>query len=166
MNLIQRFFLKLHNIIRIYFWLFPMKYILQKNIKIGKRFSVKKGFSLIVGKKAKLRIGNGVFFNNRCSINCLKSIKIGNNTIFGENVQLNDSDHQFKLNEKPFKEQNYNYGFIEIGNNCWIGSNVIILKNVRIGDNVVIAANTVVTKDVPQNTLIYNRIEIVKKALN
>ena len=35
--------------------------------------------------------------------------------------------------------------------NVWIGSNAIILENVKIGANSVIAAGAVVTKDVPKN---------------
>lgn len=165
MGIVQRIYLKIQNIVRVGFIYLFMKYTLHRNIKISKKFSAKKGFSVVVGKNAKLNIGEGVFFNNRCSVNCLNSIEIGDNTIFGENVQLNDSNHQFKLSKIPFKEQEYSYGTIEIGNNCWIGSNVIILKNVSIGNNVVIAANTVVTKDIPENTLVYNKIELVKKSL-
>lgn len=165
MNIVQRIYLKLQNILKIGFILLFVKYINHRDITIGKRFSTKKGFSLIVNKGAKLNIGEGVFFNNRCSINCLNSIEIGDNTIFGENVQLNDSNHQFKLNGIPFKEQEYSYGSIEIGSNCWIGSNVTILKNVTIGNNVVIGANTTVTKDISDNTLVYSPNKLVKKSL-
>ena len=40
-----------------------------------------------------------------------------------------------------------------IGENCWIGRNVSIMKGVTIGDNSVIAANSVVTKSVPANCI-------------
>ena len=42
---------------------------------------------------------------------------------------------------------------ITIGENCWIGRNVSILKGVTIGDNSVIAANSVVTKSIPANSI-------------
>ena len=36
-----------------------------------------------------------------------------------------------------------------IGNDVWIGANVVVLRGVTIGDGAIIAANAVVTKDVP-----------------
>ena len=45
------------------------------------------------------------------------------------------------------------YGPIEVGNNVFIGINVIILPGVKIGDNVVIGAGAVVTRDVPDNVV-------------
>lgn len=42
-------------------------------------------------------------------------------------------------------------GPIVVGDNVFIGNNVIILPGVTIGDNVVIGAGSVVTKDIPSN---------------
>ncbi len=41
---------------------------------------------------------------------------------------------------------------VRIGNNCYIGPNVIISKGVTIGDRVIIGANSFVNNDVPSNT--------------
>ena len=43
---------------------------------------------------------------------------------------------------------------ITLGKNVWVGSNSTILQGVTIGDNAVIAAGAVVTKDVPENTIV------------
>ena len=43
---------------------------------------------------------------------------------------------------------------ISIGNDVWIGGNVTILPGVNIGNNVVVAAGSVVTKDIPDNSLV------------
>lgn len=40
-------------------------------------------------------------------------------------------------------------GFIDIGNNVWIGDNTVFLKNVTVGDGAVIGSGSVVTHDVP-----------------
>ena len=42
---------------------------------------------------------------------------------------------------------------IKVGNNVWIGGNVVVLPGVTIGDNCVIAAGSIVTHDIPANTL-------------
>ena len=43
---------------------------------------------------------------------------------------------------------------IEIGNDVWIASNVVILPGVKIGDGAVLAAGAVVTKSVPPYAII------------
>ena len=42
---------------------------------------------------------------------------------------------------------------IRIGNNVWIGMNVVVRPGVTIGDNVVISANATVEKDIPSNSI-------------
>lgn len=46
------------------------------------------------------------------------------------------------------------FGPIKIGNNVFIGMNTVILPNVTIGDNVVIGTGAVVTKDIPDNSVV------------
>ena len=55
------------------------------------------------------------------------------------------------LNEGYFE---YYKGCIEIMDNVFIGSGTIILPNVKIGPNVIIAAGSVITKDIPENTVV------------
>lgn len=46
-----------------------------------------------------------------------------------------------------------------IGEGCWIGAGTIILKGVTIGDNVLISAGSLVKRDIPSNSLFYNKRE-------
>lgn len=110
-----------------------------------------------------IEIGNNCFFNKNCSINSMKKIKIGNDSIFGENVCMYDHNHRYTESNKLIREQGYNTSEIEIGNNCWIGSNVTILAGVKIGDNSIIGAGTIVYKSIPNNTLLINKQNIVMK---
>ena len=112
-----------------------------------------------------LQIGNNCFINQGCSINCLKKIIIGENTLLGENVQLYDHNHQYRNLKQPIYTQGFTYGKINIGNNCWIGSNVVILKNVHIGDNVIIGAGCIIHKDIPSNTIIYNKQNLITQEI-
>lgn len=47
----------------------------------------------------------------------------------------------------------YNKGKIIIGNDVWIGEDVIILSGVTIGDGCCIGSRSVVTKDLPPYTI-------------
>jgi acetyltransferase-like isoleucine patch superfamily enzyme len=40
-----------------------------------------------------------------------------------------------------------------IGDNVWIGMNVVVLKGVTIGENALIAAGSVVVSDIPANSM-------------
>lgn len=107
------------------------------------------------GMNGQLKIGNRVFFNNLCSITCFHSVTIGDNCQFGEGVKLYDHNHRYKACDQLINEQGYSIGGISIGENCWVGSNVIILKGVNIGDNVVVGAGCVIFKSIPSNSIVY-----------
>ena len=47
-----------------------------------------------------------------------------------------------------------NLGCIEIMDNSFIGLGSIIMPNVRIGKNTIVAAGSIVTKDVPEGTIV------------
>lgn len=117
----------------------------------------------------RILIGDECFFNHGCSLisNCM--IQIGKGCLFGENVKIYDNNHRFSDITIPIKEQGYSNAPVIIGNNCWIGSNVVILKGVTVGNNCVVAAGTVVRNNVPDNTIIsmdtkykYNEINLCK----
>lgn len=116
------------------------------------------------GMNGILSIGNHVFFNNFCSINCFHKIVIGNDCQFGEGVKFYDHNHQYKTSNKLISEQGYSTGSIRIGDNCWFGSDVIVLKDVEIGDNVIVGAGCIIHKSIPSNTIVINKQEQVLKS--
>lgn len=130
------------------------KIIYGRHLKIGRKVSFRKGFSLIIDKSAYVEIGDGCFFNNYCAINALENIKIGKNCLFGENVKMYDHNHIFKNKEKYIKEQGFKTEKIEIGDNCWICTNVVILKGITIGKNSVIGAGIVLNKDIENSSIV------------
>lgn len=57
-----------------------------------------------------------------------------------------------------------NKGYPNIGNLVWIGSNSIIVGNIKIGDNVLIAPGSFVNFDVPDNSIVIgNPGKIIEK---
>jgi acetyltransferase-like isoleucine patch superfamily enzyme len=134
--------------------------IRKKGILLAKENVVIRNFSnILIYEGAKLELGNNVFFNRYCSINCLGSIVIGDDTIFGEGVKLYDHNHKFKDPTKAIRLQGSTIGSITIGKNCWIGANVTILNNVTIGDNVVIGAGNLIYKSVPSDSIVKNKAQ-------
>ena len=82
-------------------------------------------------------------------------ISIGNNVRISMNTQLITHDGGiWTLRKMGLLEDADCFGKIEIGDNVNIGMNVIILPGVKIGDNCVIGAGAVVTKSVPNNTIV------------
>ena len=77
-------------------------------------------------------------------------IVIGNGVLIGHNVSILTLNHD----ERPEFRQNIYPKPIKIGENVWIGSNATILQGVTIGDGAIIGANAVVTKDIPQNSIV------------
>lgn len=164
--------------IRHYTCISQKRFVFKKGWKIGKDFSIRydlstthllieedfqcrDSFKILLGNSGSLGIGEKCFFNNNCSINCLGKIEIGNNNQFGENVLMYDHNHVYADKQKLISEQGYNTGIIKIGNNCWIGSNVVILKDVAIGDNVVIGAGCIIYKSIPANSIVINQQNLV-----
>ena len=55
-------------------------------------------------------------------------------------------------------------GYVEIGNNVFIGVNTVVMRNVKIGDHAVIGAGSVVNKDIPEGAVAAgNPIKIIKE---
>lgn len=76
-------------------------------------------------------------------------ISIGNNVTFAPNVRLIAHDASTKLFLGFTK-----IGKIQILDNCFIGDSTIVLPGVRLGPRVIVGSGSVVTKDVPENSVV------------
>ena len=121
-------------------------------IELGTDVTLRSFISLEVSDNAKLTLGNRVFFNDHCTIRCGKEIEIGKDTMFGDGVRI--FDHNHKYSNYHIEKIKFTADKITIGKNCWIGTNVVILKGVTIGDNVIIGANALIYKDIPANSVV------------
>ena len=139
---------------KILYW--KLKY--GKRIKIGKNLRFRKGLIINISKNGYLEIGDNNSFNNYCSINCHKMIKIGNNNMFGENVKFYDHNHVFNDNNVDMT-RTYKENEIIIGNNNWISSDVILLSKAKIEDSSVIGTKVIVNQEIASNTLIKNKLD-------
>lgn len=115
---------------------------------VDKSFRLFPPFHTDCGKN--IKVGKNVFINACCKFQDQGGIEIGDGVLIGHNVTLATLNHD----ERPEFRQNIYPKPIKIGDNVWIGSNATILQGVIIGDGAIIGANAVVTKDVPENTIV------------
>lgn len=92
-------------------------------------------------------------------------VEIGKNVITGSNCYLISSNHNYESKEFPIMLQGDKRKGIIIEDNVWLGGSVVVLDGVRIGRNSVIGAGTIVTKNVPKNSLLYNKNNIQIKEI-
>ena len=86
--------------------------------------------------------------------------------MFGENVKIYDHDHVFTDISVPIRDQGFAESPVVIGDDCWIGSNVVILRGSRIGRGCVIGAGAVVHGDVPPySVVIAKHHEVVRSRI-
>ncbi|WP_309412347.1 sugar O-acetyltransferase [Brevibacillus laterosporus] len=129
--------------------------------KVDSSFMCFRPFYTDFGKN--ITIGKNVFFNTGCSFQDRGGISIGNGSMIGMNVTIATLNHGLSLETRNIAYPSP----VKLGENVWIGSNSTILPGVTIGDNSVVAAGAVVTKDVPENTVVAGvPAKVVKKINN
>ena len=100
-----------------------------------------------------IEVGKEFFANYNFIVLDVGKVKIGDNFMCGPNVQISTAGHPLHPESRT---SGYEYGIdITIGDNVWIGGNVLVCPGVTIGSNVVIGGGSVVTKDIPDNMLAY-----------
>ena len=114
-------------------------------------------------KTSIIEIGENTYINNNTTIvSDGAKITIGKNCLIGPHFVCLDSDFhrigpelRFELPEPKG---------VTIGDNVFIGANVMILKGVSIGKNCVVGGGSVVTKSFPDNCVIGgNPARVVKR---
>lgn len=131
--------------------------VFSDNVTIGRYTEIRPSSYYGVGN-----IGEGLYIGKNSSIGpngfigCSGKITIGNNVMIGPKVSMFAENHNFSDTDIDIKGQGVNNKGIVIEDNCWIGSNVVILDGVTIGSGSVIGADTLVTKNIPKNSIVYD----------
>ncbi len=107
---------------------------------------------IYVPHKSEIFIGEGSDIGDNSVISALNKIVIGKHVLTGPHVYIADHNHKYTDVKIPIMHQGVMSSpnsMIIIGDDSWIGTNSVIVGNVRIGKHCVIGANSVVTKDIP-----------------
>jgi acetyltransferase-like isoleucine patch superfamily enzyme len=108
------------------------------------------------------RIGKQVFINHACSFLDMGGITLEDNVLIGPKVNLITENHPVD----PANRRALICKPILIKQNAWIGAGATILPGVTVGVNSIVAAGAVVSKDVPDNTIVGGIPARIIKSIN
>lgn len=129
------------------------------NVKINSRFG-----SNLVGltnpavfqclENGTITIGNNCGLSSAV-LSSRSSITIGERTLIGGNVRIFDHDfHALDLQYRHSVKGEYvKIDTVKIGDDVFIGTNVLVLKGVTIGDRAIVGAGSVVSKNIPADEI-------------
>ena len=122
------------------------------------------------GAKQTLYIGKNCEMGDMTHIVALNKVSIGDDVLIASKCFISDTDHGcYKgINQDsaivPPNRRKLVSGETIIGNNVWIGENVVILAGSSIGDGCIIGANSVVKGEIPKGTIIAGSpAKVIKK---
>ena len=126
----------------------------EENFRIEQPFMCDYGYNIEIGKN--------FYANHNLIILDAGKVKFGDNVFIAPNCGFYTAGHPLNVEER---NQGLEYAKpIEVGNNVWIGGNVVVLPGVKMGNNSVIGAGSVVTKDIPSNVVaVGNPCKVIKQ---
>lgn len=126
------------------------------------RDSVVEDFATINNGVGPVIIGDRVFIGLGNVI--IGPVEIGSDTILAQHIVISGLNHNYEDVTRPISAQGVSTKKIVVGENCWIGANVVVTAGVTIGKHCVIAAGAVVTRDVPPYSIaVGNPARVVKQ---
>jgi carbonic anhydrase/acetyltransferase-like protein (isoleucine patch superfamily) len=100
-----------------------------------------------------IRIGARSRLNGAC-LHAWKQVSIGEGCLLAAGVQIFDSNGHKVLPEGRRTASKDEPRSVHIGNDVWLGLNVVVLPGTWIGDNVVVGANSVLRGEIPSNSIV------------
>ena len=122
-----------------------------RRFSIGKR-SVVESFSCINNAVGDVVIGDYTRIGLHSTV--IGPVTIGNHVNLAQGITVSALNHNFDNTQLRIDEQGVNTSAIVIDDDVWIGANAVITAGVHIGRHSVVAAGSVVTKDVPEYSVV------------
>lgn len=119
-------------------------------LEVGEGVLLEPGVWLTAPAPARIRIGEGTFLNKGVMVAAHELVEIGAHCMLANGCFVSDANHRYDDPDRPITWQGFeSRGPTRIGDNCWLGANVVVTSGVSVGERCVIGANSVVTRDVP-----------------
>ncbi len=135
--------------------------LIRKIIKATKKnFLIEQPFWCDYGYN--IELGENFYSNhNLVILDCAKVI-FGDNVFVGPNCSFYTAGHPVDAKQR---NEGLEYAHpITVGNNVWLGGNVVVLPGISIGNNSIIGAGSIVTKDIPDNVIaVGNPCKVVRE---
>lgn len=123
-------------------------------LELGPGAHLEPGVWLTAPPPGRIRIGAGTFLNRNVMVAALSLVEIGDHCMLANGCFVSDGNHRFDDPQTPVPWQGFtSKGPTRIGDNVWLGANVVVTSGVTIGERAVIGANSVVTRDIPPRTI-------------
>jgi acetyltransferase-like isoleucine patch superfamily enzyme len=117
-------------------------------LQIGPGTLLEPGVWITAPGSARVRIGAGTFLNLGVMVAAHELVEIGDHCMLANGCFVSDASHRYDDPDLPVTWQGFeSRGPTRIGENCWLGANVVVTSGVSIGERCVIGANSVVTRD-------------------
>ena len=116
------------------------------------RKSVIESYCCINNAVGDVTIGDHTRLGLHCTV--IGPVCIDNHVNLAQGITVTALNHNFADSSRKIDEQGISTKPVVIGDDVWIGANAVILPGVTIGRHVVVAAGAVVTKDVPDYSLV------------
>ena len=116
-------------------------------------------FDLLNTEKTTLYLGKNFEMGDYCHIVAIDEVSIGDNCLVASKVFISDCSHgsysgaTCSMPDQAPRSRDLISRPVSIGNNVWLGENVVVLAGAHIGDGCIIGANSVVTSDIPSNSI-------------
>ena len=116
------------------------------------RQSVVESYCCINNAVGDVVIGDHTRIGIHCTV--IGPVTIGSHVNLAQGITATALNHNFEDTGKRIDQQGVSTNPVVIGDDVWIGANAVILPGVTIGRHSVVAAGAVVTKDVPDYTVV------------
>lgn len=129
-----------------------IRYLICKSMfkKCGKNVNIEHGADIGTGRHIEIGDNSGI------GVNCVvKKAIIGKDVMMGPDVVFITANHNFEDTSIPMRGTGHAPAeIIQISDDVWLGTRVIILPGIKIGKGAIIGAGSVVTKDVPDYAIV------------
>ena len=121
------------------------------------------------GKKKTLHIGKDCEMGDMTHIVAYEKVEIGKDVLIASKCFISDTNHGTYTGEAPDspfsppRKRRLVTRPVKIGDNVWIGENVLILAGASIGDGCIVGANSVITGSIPDHCIVVGNNKIIKQ---